>query len=136
MKLLLAAFLTFATLGNPLNAQENSQTISNESIIVMVNTASWCPACKANGQRIEEDVVSSYKDNEHFSIVVNDLSNKASKKASLPALEKLGIENLAKKTKTTGMIYFIDPQTKTIVKEISVTKSTEEIKQAFDSFVK
>jgi len=135
MKLLLAAFLTFATLGNVLNAQENSQTILNESIIVMVNTASWCPACKANGQRIEEDVVSSYMGNETFSIVVNDLSNKETKKTSQANLEKLGIEKLAKKNKTTGMIYFIDAQTKEIVKEISVTKSTEEIKQAFDSFV-
>ncbi len=123
-------------MGNLLNAQENSQSVSNESIIVMVNTADWCPACKTNGQRIEKEVVSSYMGNETFSIVVNDLSNKESKKTSKASLEKLGIEKLAKKNKTTGMIYFIDAQTKEIVKEISVTKSTEEIKQAFDSFVK
>jgi hypothetical protein len=44
----------------------------------------------------------------------------------------LGIAGVAKSNNSTGVIYFINSDTKLLISTISVTKTTEEIKQAFD----
>lgn len=100
-------------------------------IIVMVNTATWCPACAGNGARVEKEVLSSYMKNPKVSIVVNDISNDETKATSKASCEKAGISTVAQANKGTGVIYFIDAKTKTVLSQISVTKSTEEINAAF-----
>lgn len=118
------------------SSQESTQQSSVEAthVIVMINTASWCGVCKANGPRVEMNVVSKYMGNDHYTIVKNDLSDEQTKKASIEACNKAGIEELAKETKYTGMIYFIDPVSKRIVDSISVAKSDAEISAVFDKF--
>lgn len=100
-------------------------------IIVMVNTATWCPACAGNGERVEKTVLSNYMKNPKVSIVVNDMSNDETKATSKASCEKAGISTIAQANKGTGVIYFIDAKTKTVLSQISVTKSTEEINAAF-----
>lgn len=100
-------------------------------VIVMVNTATWCPVCQGNGARVEKEVLSSYMKNPKVSIVVNDMSNDETKKTSKASCEKAGITNVAQANNGTGVIYFIDAKTKTVLSKISVTKTTEEINAAF-----
>lgn len=104
-------------------------------IIVMVNTATWCPACAGNGARVEKEVLSSYMKNPKVSIVVNDMSNDETKKTSKASCEKAGITNVSQANIGTGMIYFIDAKTKKVLSQISVTKTTEEINTAFKNVI-
>lgn len=104
----------------------------DKKVIVMVNTAQWCPACKKNGNRVEVDVLSQYRNNPNYQIIINDLSTKETKKASEVVYTVAGIAGVAKSNNSTGVIYFINSDTKLLISTISVTKTTEEIKQAFD----
>jgi len=104
-------------------------------VIVMVNTASWCPACQGNGARVEKEVLSSYMKNPKVTIVVNDLSNEETKKVSKASCDKAGITTVAQTNVGTGMIYFIDAKTKKVLSQISVTKTTEEINAAFKNVI-
>ncbi len=117
------------------NSQSTSTTsATNETpkVIVMVNTAKWCPACKANAKRVEENVLANYMKNEQCHIVVNDLSTEETKNASRHECEKAGITEVAANNPATGVIYFISPATKQVVSQISVTKTNEEIIKAFE----
>lgn len=107
----------------------DQQSAAPAKIIVLVNTAIWCPACKANGERVEKNVLVTYMSDPRFDIIINDISTEETKIASNKAIAKAKISAT---TKSTGMIYFIDPLTQKILGEISVTKTTEEIKRAFN----
>lgn len=137
MKSLLVALIALVAFGNVAMSQttKRKQTqakAENAKVIVMVNTASWCPACKANGKRVEQNVISQYIKNDKCEIVVNDLSNDETKAASKTKCDKAGITEVASNNKGTGVIYFINSVTKEIIAQISVTRSDKEIKQAFE----
>lgn len=104
----------------------------DKKVIVMVNTAKWCPTCKKNGNRVEVEILSQYRNNPNYQIIINDLSTKETKKASEVVYTVAGITGVAKSNNSTGIIYFIDSDTKLLISTISVSKTTEEIKQAFD----
>lgn len=108
-----------------------TQQINTSKTIVLVNTATWCPACKANGERVEKNVLAVYMGDNRFEIIINDLSTEETKIASNKAITNANISEIATTAKSTGMIYFIDPINKRIMAEVSVTKTTEEIKRAF-----
>lgn len=133
MKKIIASALLLIAMGTQLFAQNNEAKITNQSskIIVMINTASWCPACQANGQRIEKDVVSSFMNNPNYQIVVNDLSTDETKAKSNSKCKKAGIAKIAKANTATGVIYFINAKTKELVSQISVTKPNETIIEEF-----
>lgn len=113
------------------NARNTIVKEKEAKVIVMVNTATWCPACAGNGARVEKEILSSYMKNPEVSIVVNDMSNDETKKTSKASCEKAGITSVADANKGTGVIYFVDAKTKKVISQISVTKSTEEINAAF-----
>lgn len=115
--------------------QTKANKVSETKVIVLVNTASWCTACQANGKRVEQEVISAYMGNNKCQIVVNDLSDEKSKTASNENCSKAGIAKIAKANKATGMVYFINSKTKEIIGQISVIKTTEEIKAAFDKAI-
>lgn len=137
MKNLILAFVALISFGNATFAQTKDQKTKIETgkIIVMVNTASWCPACKANGQRVEKDVISQYMNNSKCQILVNDLSNDQTKSASKKSCDKAGIAGVASKNNATGVIYFINSTTKKVISQVSVTKTDKEIRQAFDDAI-
>jgi len=119
---------------NGSNSAGCTKTTLSGPVMVIVNTASWCGVCKANGPRVEKDVIMKFMNDSHFNIVKNDLSNEQSKNSSYASLEKLGLGEFAKESEYTGMIYFIDPDTKRIVESVSVAKSDEEILAIFNKY--
>lgn len=100
-------------------------------IIVLVNTAQWCPACKANGERVEKNVISSFMSNENYEIVVNDMTNDETSAAGKKMCAKAGITEVATANKGTGVIYFINAESKEVISRISVVESNEKIEAAF-----
>jgi len=134
MKKLILTVITFIAFAN-VSMSQSTNSASNsdvQKVIVMVNTASWCPTCRANGKRVEENVISNYKKNNMFQIIINDLSNKETKAISKVNYTKAGISEIAKNNKGTGVIYFIDAKTKKLISQISIAKTNNEISKAFD----
>ena len=100
-------------------------------VIALVNKASWCTVCQANGPRFEKDIMPMAMANKDVQIVIDDLSDEKTKAASLPMLQKAGIASFAKKNTGTGTLYFIDAKSKKLISEVSLAKSDEEIKKVY-----
>jgi hypothetical protein len=99
----------------------------HSKFIAVVNRAKWCPTCKANEARIMAEVIPMVKKMDNLEIVVNDLSDKASKAESKMAIEKMDIYDIVKNKKATGVIYIVSVADKKVIKEISVSETTETI---------
>ncbi|MBL0328265.1 MAG: hypothetical protein IPP64_02315 [Bacteroidetes bacterium] len=127
----LKTFITLVALffGIGAFAQDNSK------VIALVTKANWCPACKANGERMGKEVFSSYT-NGDVKVIANDLTDDASKSTCKKEIEAAGIADVAKNSNSTGIITLIDAKTKKVITTISVTKSTEKIKAAIDESLK
>lgn len=100
-------------------------------VIALLNKASWCPVCKANGARVEADLMPMLMQNKDVQLVMNDLSNDESKAVSASMLEKIGVTTFARKNTGTGVLYFIDAESKELISKVSVAKSNEEIMMAY-----
>ncbi len=122
-KLLIATFLSMGI--------AISGFSQNAKVIALVNKASWCQVCQANGPRFEKDIMPMAMANKDVQIVMNDLSNDNTKAASLPMLEKAGIASFAEKNTGTGTLYFINAKSKKLISEVSLAQSDEEIKKVF-----
>lgn len=130
MKKFLIASVILMSISMFTNAQNE-----NVKVIALVSSADWCGTCKANGSRLEKEILPSYMMNKDYLVVMNDQSNDQTKAMSKTNLEKEGIYEFAKENKATGMIYFIDAVSKKQISSISVSKSTEDIKKAFDNAI-
>lgn len=108
---------------------------TSTKVIAVVTKADWCPTCKVHGSRVVSEVLPLYKEPE-VKILVNDLTNKQTKTTSKATLSSEGIEKAISKSNTTGEITFINAATKKIISKISVAKSNEEIKNAFEEAIK
>lgn len=135
MKKSILSIIVLLAFGITAQAQTKDKTIKAKTnkVIVLVNTAKWCPACKANGQRVEENVVSQFMSNSKYQIVVNDMSDDKTKATSKAKCKKAGIAKIAESNTITGVIYFINANTKEIISQVSVVKTDEEIKTAFEN---
>lgn len=112
---------------------DSTPALQTEKVIVMVNTATWCPVCAANGPRVKGEVVSQFMSDPGYRIVVNDMSDDASRAASKKVCKAAGIDKFAKLHTSTGTIYFINAKTKVLISKISVTEKNETIAAAFKS---
>lgn len=128
----IVALIAFANVATSQTKTSSESKTETAKVIVLVNTASWCGTCRANGQRVKENVISQYMKNEKCHIVVNDLSDDASKEASKEKCEKAGITAVAENNKATGVIYFIHSETKEVLAQVSVAKTDDEIKKVFE----
>ncbi|HLF62627.1 MAG TPA: hypothetical protein VI603_02695 [Saprospiraceae bacterium] len=117
-------------------AQYKRNKTESPKVIVLINSAAWCGVCKANGPRVEKNVVSSYMMNPDYQIVVNDLTDDITRAKSNTMLAEAGITDFAASTKSTGMIYFLKAENKKLITSISVAESDAEIKNTFDSCIK
>lgn len=108
---------------------------SQPKVIAVVNTANWCPACKANGERVEKDIVALYAGSTDVAFLVNDLSDKSTKKQSKENLEKEGVYNAVKGIKATGLIILLNAETHEVIQQISVKETNETLKQAIDTAI-
>lgn len=107
---------------------------TNTKVIAVVTKADWCPTCKVHGSRVVSEVLPLYNAPQ-VKIIVNDLTDKQTKATSKAVLMSEGIEKATSKSNTTGEITFINATTKKIISKISVAKSNEEIKNAFDEAI-
>lgn len=137
MKKLVSALFLIIWLSGSLFAQ--SQKISSPvepSIAFVVNTASWCPACQKNGERVEKEVLSSYQNNSKVKVIVNDLSNKETKARSSEDLNAMGLLNVAKENKGTGQILIVDLTSKKVLGTVAVSEPTESIVSKLNTSLK
>ena len=108
---------------------------SQVKVLAVVNHADWCGACKGNGERAQGVFAENNREgNIHF--VVNDLTSDDSKQNSAKELTKHGLlKPMENKTKS-GLVYFFDAETKELITEVSVAKSSEEIASAMKTATK
>ncbi|MEZ4805689.1 MAG: hypothetical protein R2852_09460 [Bacteroidia bacterium] len=108
------------------------KTIQTNQVTVIVGTASWCPLCKTNGQRIKGEIIPTFINDSHYRIYIYDLSDETSINSSLDKMTEPGLKKFAKKRPSaTGVIYFINSKTNALIQKISVTEPSEKIIQAF-----
>lgn len=100
-------------------------------VIALINKASWCPVCKANGPRVMKDLMPMLMGNKEVMVVMNDVSNKETKEKSAPMLEKAGLTTFAENHIATGMLYFIDAQSKKWLGSVSMANPNMQIKMVF-----
>jgi hypothetical protein len=103
----------------------------NPKIIALLNKASWCPVCKANGARVEKDLMPMLMQDKNVQLVMNDLSNNDTKAASKPMLDKAGIASFAQKNQGTGMLYFVDAKSKKQISSVSIAEANEKIMMTY-----
>jgi thiol:disulfide interchange protein len=102
-------------------------TAQTESkVIALVTKANWCSICKANGERTIGNFTKNNEDN-FFSLVANDVTDKSTKKASLPSLKKVGVDKIASSHPGTGVITFIDAKSKKILMQLTVANTDDEL---------
>ncbi len=137
MKNLIVSILTLLAFSNAAMSQKSiakKSSLKTESakVIVMVNTAKWCPVCMVNGKRVEENVISQLLKNDKCEVIVNDLTDDQTKAKSNEKCEKSGISDIALNNKGTGMIYFINSATKEVISKVSVSQTDSEILKEFE----
>lgn len=108
----------------------NAQTRSPQ-LIVLLNKASWCPVCKANGSKVMKDLMPMLMKDKNVMVVMNDVSDKSTKAKSEPMLEKAGIVTFAENHMATGMLYFIDASTKKWLASVSIANPNMQIEMVF-----
>ncbi|MCU0430334.1 MAG: hypothetical protein MUF42_10225 [Cytophagaceae bacterium] len=89
--------------GNLLQAQTK--------LIVVINEASWCKYCKANGERVRNGIADFVK-NKEIIVIHNDVSNKETIQKNEGEFKKLGIAEYMKSHQEAAMIYILDSSTK------------------------
>lgn len=114
----------------------SAQAQTDAKVIALLNKADWCSVCKANGPRVEKDLMPMIMQNKKVKLVVNDLSNDKTKAISNPMLEKAGIVSFAKKNNGTGMLYFLNAKTKVLISSASLADSNDEIMKAYQTALK
>ena len=107
---------------------------SNAKVIALVTKASWCPVCQKNGDRMAQEVFSSYMDGK-VKVVMNDVSDDNTRKACKKEIEENKLKGVADKCTMTGIITLVNAKSGKVISSISVAKSTDEIKKAIDEAI-
>lgn len=119
------AFLSFSNVSFAQSGLEERPPAEIPNVAFVLSKSASCGVCKANEKRVMDEVLSKLE-GEHTKLVINDLSNKDTKEASANLLTKLEISDLVGK-KNTGVIYFINLDTKKLISTISLAKPSKEI---------
>ncbi len=98
----------------------------------MITRANWCPACRANEGKINNELVPAYAASGVVQVVINDVTNKRAKSKSEPMLQSAGVYKIAREEKATGVIALIDPATRKVIKHIYVSYSIPKIKEEIE----
>ena len=152
---MLSLLLMFS--GYVANSRDNTPYASVEpTLIAVVNRASWCQVCKANGDRAGA-VLMSYTD-KGLRVFINDLTDTASVKASEAALRKAHLydavytsprkglalimqhcgllKSNGQRPVPTGIITFIDPRSHKRLKQVSIAIPDKEMKADIETMLK
>lgn len=109
---------------------------AHPKVIALLTKASWCSICKTNGPRFEKDIMPIVMENKDVKMLMNDLSDEVSKAKSKEMLDKAGIYKLAEKNTGTGMLYFLDAQSKNLLSKVSLARTNNEIAKAYQTALK
>lgn len=102
---------------------------SNKKIVVMVTRANWCPTCRANEGKINNELIPAFLNSKDVMVVINDVTNKRSKSKSKPVLQTAGVYDISLKEQATGLITIINPSSGKIVSRIYVSYSLDAMKK-------
>ncbi len=122
----------FAVLLTVFGVLSMSAQSTNPQIIAVVNKASWCHVCTANEPRVKKDLMPMLMQDPNVQVIVNDLSDKDTKAKSRHSLEEAGLTSFADENTGTGMIYFIDAESKKLISSTSLAESNENLMMAFE----
>lgn len=86
--------------------------------------ANWCATCQKNEDRVVNEVLSKV-DTDKFLVLTRDMTNIDTRASSLEIMRTHHLEYV--KLRSTGMLFFVDTQTKEIVESTSISKSNSEI---------
>ncbi len=156
LKLISALFLmamSFMSYGQETNGTQ-STTIETQ-VIAVVNRANWCGVCKANGERLGNNIM-PYS-TKGLAIVMNDLTDETTIAKSKAELKKsalykqiyktnrkgvgrmmqvCGIVHGKDKQVVSGIITFIDAKTFKVLSESSIAITDAEMKTIIDNLLK
>lgn len=127
---LLMTSVFFILLLNNGQGQNVSMTLEKgqpDSVVFVLAKANWCKICLVNEERIKKEVLSKYENDEKMKVLIVDLSNDSTKFVSLQQLKSIGMEGFIYKYHATGVLYWLDANTKQLINKISVSKETENI---------
>jgi len=121
------ALVLLAILGsvNILTAQAHDKK-EDPAFYAVINKAAWCPACQANDSKVMNEVIPGCM-SLNVQFITNDLTDEKSIATSTAELKNKKLFTAVREHKATGLILLIDPKTKKVVKQISITKPAEQI---------
>jgi thiol:disulfide interchange protein len=125
VKAILTGVVFFLILSVGASAQSGSK------VIAVINKADWCPVCKANGKRAMADFMTYNKDGAIL-FIGNNLTNDETKMKSAEELKKYGLDKVMKDFSNTGVVYFFNPGTKSLISKISISESDNAIARALE----
>lgn len=102
------------------------QAQSGKKMIVVINKADWCHVCQANGEKVMKEVIPVFE-NTNISFVMNDLTDKTSKKNSRAGLKKKKVYQAVKMEEQTGLLLLVDPASGKTVEKISVSEPADKL---------
>ena len=155
-KLVSALFLMAMSFMSYGQETSGTQAAAVESkVIAVVNRANWCGVCKANGERLGNNIMPYAT--KGLTIVMNDLTNESTiakskadlKKSSLyktiyktnrkgvgRMMQACGLIHGKNKTMASGIITFIDAKTLKVLSETSIAITDAEMKIIIDNLLK
>ncbi len=117
--------ILFAALSTAL-ALSSFKSADEAKVIAIVNKADWCSICKAYAGRTVAAFTENNTDN-YFQFIVNDITNEETKKASKPAIIKVGMEKTLEGSLAAGVLSFYDVKTKALLAQVTVANTPEEV---------
>ena len=102
------------------------QAQSDKKMVIVVNKADWCHVCQANGEKVMKEGIPVFE-NTNISFVMNDLTDKTSKKNSRASLKEMKVYQAVKMEEQTGLLLLVDPASGKTVEKISVSEPADKL---------
>lgn len=102
------------------------KSVNDAKVVAIVNKADWCSICKAYAGRTVAAFTENNADN-YFRLIVNDITNEETKKASKQIVAKAGLEKTLAGSLAAGVMSFYDVKTKALLAQVTVANTTEEV---------
>jgi hypothetical protein len=95
----------------------------------VINKADWCSVCKTNGDRAMAAFMSN---NKAMAVLFlgNNVTDDKTEKKSAEELKKYGLDKVMEKYTGTGVTYFLNAKTKTLINEISLAEPDNKLADA------
>lgn len=95
----------------------------------MVTRANWCPTCRANEGKINNELIPAYSGSKELAIVINDITNRRTKARSKPILQSAGVYDISLSQQATGVVIVINPSSGKIINRFYVSYSLDAMKK-------